>query len=97
MWEWDALFNIVDSAYQTTVDFTQVTTLLHGNDTHMIFFIAPDQECFVVIVIDTTSSWPETAVHTRNNKKEERVNKQNILSNQFLNSSQIDLVLLANI
>lgn len=60
--EWDALFDLVDSGDQTTVHFTQVTALLHGNYTQVIFLVAPDQECFVVIVIDTASSWPETAV-----------------------------------
>lgn len=67
MWEWDTLFNVIDSGHQTAVYFAQIATLLHGNDTQVIFLVAPNQEGFVVIVIDTTTSWPEAAASGKDN------------------------------
>lgn len=66
------LFNVIDGCDQTTEYFTQVSALLHGNDTQMIFLIAPDQECLVFIVINTTTSWPETAEMLENRGREHR-------------------------
>ena len=40
-----------------------ITTLLHGNDSELIFFIDPDKECFGFVVEDTTAFWPVT-LHT---------------------------------
>lgn len=46
---------------QTLKDNTDVATVLHGDDTQVIFFVDPDQEGLVVVVVDTTASGPETA------------------------------------
>jgi len=59
--EGDALFDFVDSAGKTTEDLSEIASHLHGDDTKVILFVAPDQEGFVVIVVDTTASWPVTA------------------------------------
>lgn len=40
---------------------SKITAHLHGNDTKMIFLVAPDQESFGVVVEDTTASRPEAA------------------------------------
>lgn len=61
MAEWNTLFNIVDGSGQATENFSKVSSHLHGDETKMIFFIAPDQEGLGIIVVDTTSSWPEAA------------------------------------
>jgi hypothetical protein len=59
--EGHALLNVVDSSHQTTVDLTKITTHLHGDEAHVIFLIAPDQEGLVLIVEDTTSNRPVAA------------------------------------
>lgn len=59
--EGQPFFDVVYSTDQTPENGAEVTTHLHGNDTKMIFFVDPNQEGFVVVVIDTTSRWPETA------------------------------------
>ena len=59
--EGQALLDLVDGVDQAAVDSLQVTTLLHGDDAQVIFFIAPDQESLVDVVVDTTASGPEAA------------------------------------
>lgn len=39
---------------------SKITTHLHGDDTEMVLFVAPDQEGLIIVVKDTTSSGPET-------------------------------------
>jgi hypothetical protein len=53
--EWNALLDVVDGVGQATENFSQVSSHLHGDDTEMIFLIAPDQEGLGVIVVDTTA------------------------------------------
>jgi hypothetical protein len=36
----------------------EVSTLLHGDDSQLIFFVNPDEERLVVIVEDSTTLWP---------------------------------------
>lgn len=55
------LLDVIDSSHQTTVDPAKITTHLHGDEAHMIFLIAPDQEGLVLIVEDTTSNRPVAA------------------------------------
>uniref|UniRef100_A0A0A9XT78 Glutamate racemase n=1 Tax=Lygus hesperus TaxID=30085 RepID=A0A0A9XT78_LYGHE len=55
------LFNVVDSANETPVDLSEVTTHLHGDQPEVIFLIAPDEESFVFVVVDTPTSGPESA------------------------------------
>lgn len=55
------LFNLSDSVDHAPVNAAQVTALLHGDDSQVIFFVHPDQECLVIIVVNTTSSWPVAA------------------------------------
>ena len=59
--EWDSLLDFVDGVDKTGVNGLQVTTLLHRDDTQMIFFIAPDQESLVNVVVDTATSGPVAA------------------------------------
>ena len=49
-------------------DFNDGITLLHGDNTHLIFFVDPDEEVLGVIVEDTTGIWP---VATATGRKEE--------------------------
>lgn len=40
---------------------SKIATHLHGDDPEVIFLIAPDEEGLLVVVVDATASWPETA------------------------------------
>jgi hypothetical protein len=59
--EWHGFFDDFDASDQTIQNFANVTTVLHRNDTQVIFFIDPDQEGFVLVVENTASTWPVTA------------------------------------
>jgi len=50
--------NFVGSISKSLEDFEDVGTILHGNDSELIFFINPYEECFVVVVEDSSCLWP---------------------------------------
>ncbi len=43
------------SAAQAIEYLLDVSSLLHGNDTQLVFFIDPDQEGFLVVMEDTAA------------------------------------------
>ena len=45
---------------ETIEDGSDVSTLLHGDDTELILLIDPDEECLGIVVEDTTASGPVT-------------------------------------
>lgn len=53
--------NLRNSADHTAVNFSQITSHLHGNNTEMVLLIAPDKEGLLIVVVDTTASGPVTA------------------------------------
>lgn len=61
MGEGNTLLNVVDSIHQPLVNLLQVTAHLHGDETEVVFLIAPHQEGLVLIVVDTTARGPEAA------------------------------------
>merc|ERR1719512_382938 len=44
-------------------DLTDVISLLHGDNSHVIFLVQPDEEVLVVVVVDTSSVGPVSS-HT---------------------------------
>merc|ERR1712212_1402987 len=74
-------------------EYTSYTTsLLHGNDSELIFFIDPDKECFGFVVEDTPAFGPVT-FHTGYlqvwiSRHEEEVVINQLLSDTFIHSSQ---------
>merc|ERR1719179_123593 len=69
-----------------------ITSLLHGNDSELIFFIDPDKECFGFVVEDTTAFGPVT-FHTGYlqvwiSRHEVEVVINQLLSDSFIHSSQ---------
>merc|ERR1719351_609490 len=69
-----------------------ITSLLHGNDSELIFFIDPDKECFGFVVEDTTAFGPVT-FHTGYlqvwiSRHEEEVVINQLLSDSFIHTSQ---------
>ena len=59
--EGDTLLNVVHRLHQTAVHFLKVASHLHGDQTKVVLFVTPNQEGFVVVVVDTTASGPEAA------------------------------------
>ena len=49
---------------ETLEDGTDVSTLLHGDDTELILFVDPDEEGLGIVVEDTSASWPVTVKAT---------------------------------
>ncbi len=49
---------------ETLEDGTDVSTLLHGDDTERILFVDPDEEGLGIVVEDTSASWPVTVKAT---------------------------------
>ena len=45
---------------KTVEDSCDVCTWLHRDDSELIFFVDPDEEGLVVVVEDTSASWPVT-------------------------------------
>merc|ERR1719219_1335219 len=54
----EALLNGGGCASESFDDAFDVVTLLHGDNTELIFFVNPDEKVFIVIVEDTTSVGP---------------------------------------
>jgi len=49
---------VVASTTQTIKDGVDVSSLLHRDDSELIFFIDPNQERFILVMEDTSSVWP---------------------------------------
>jgi len=60
-----------------------ISSLLHGYDTQLIFLIDPDQESFVGIVEDTATFWP-ISFHASNSQVPVSGYKQEVIINQLL-------------
>ena len=71
---------------------SDISTLMHGNDSKLILFIDPDKECFGCVVEDTTALWPVT-LHTSYlqvwiSRHEEEVIIDQLLSDLLVHASQ---------
>jgi hypothetical protein len=52
------LFDVSAGSAESVKNSLEVSTLLHRDDSQLIFFIDPNQEGLVVIVENTTAIWP---------------------------------------
>merc|ERR1719150_3438560 len=60
-----------------------ISSLLHGDDSHLIFFIDPEREGLGIIVEDTTTFRPVT-LHTSNSKVAVSTDKEEVVINKLL-------------
>lgn len=68
MSELDNSLNVSSSAGKAVEDGTDVSTLLHGDDTELVLFIHPHEEGLGIVVEDTTATGP-VAVETASLKE----------------------------
>lgn len=52
------LFNQLLGSGQSIEDGSDITTGLHRDNSELILFVDPNEESLIVIVVDTSSSWP---------------------------------------
>ena len=52
------LFNLASRRCESAEDCTNISTLLHRNDSELIFFINPDEESLLVVVENASSFRP---------------------------------------
>ena len=45
---------------ETVEDGTDVSTLLHGDDSELVLFVDPDEEGLLIVVEDSSAIWPVT-------------------------------------
>jgi len=56
--EFGFLLNEASSGGESLEDGTDVGSLLHGDDSKLIFFVNPDEESLIIVMIDSSSLWP---------------------------------------
>ena len=52
------LLNFASSDSKSREDFTNVSSLLHGDDSELILFVDPNEESLLVVVEDASSLGP---------------------------------------
>ena len=61
---------------------TNISTLLHGDDSKLILFIDPDQESLFLVVEDTSASWP-VSVETTGLQESVSLLEQEVIGDQL--------------
>lgn len=54
----EGFFNMIGSSGKSVKDFSDISSLLHGDDSEMVLFVQPDQEGLVVVVEDASGFGP---------------------------------------
>merc|ERR1711925_56190 len=84
----DRVSNSLDSTGKTSKDTLDITSLFHGDDSHLILLIDPEKEGLGSIVEDTTALGP-VALHTSNSKITITTDKEEVIINKLLANSLI--------
>lgn len=77
------LFNMSASSAQPVKHSLEVCTILHRNDSELVFFIDPDKESLVLVVEDASSVRP-VSVKTNCLKESVALLKEEVIVNQLL-------------
>lgn len=80
--EGQLLFHTLNSLDQPLVDFSQVTSLLHGDQPKMIFLVYPAQEGLVIVEVDTSAGGP-IIVTTGGLQESIRIVEEEMISSQL--------------
>merc|ERR1719477_177577 len=84
----DRVSNSLDSAGKTREHSLDITTLLHGDDSHLILLIDPEKEGLGSVVEDSTALGPVT-LHTSNSEVTVSTDKEEVIINKLLTDSFI--------
>merc|ERR1719220_501800 len=79
----DRVLDGLDTLGKSLKDFLNISTLLHGNDSELIFLVNPDEEGLLVVVEDATTLRPVT-LHTSNSQVPVSRHKEEVIVNQLL-------------
>merc|ERR1719356_550363 len=79
----DRVSNSLDTLGKSLKDTLDITTILHRDDSQLVFFIDPDEEGLLVIVENTTTLRPVT-LHTSNLEVSVSRHKQEVIINKLL-------------
>merc|ERR1719341_2282517 len=79
----DRVSNSLDSTSKTLKYTLDITSLLHGDNSCLIFLINPEKEGFSSIVEDSTALRPVT-LHTSNSKVTVSTDKEEVIINKLL-------------
>ena len=60
-------FNVCAGSAESVEDLSNTSSWLHGDDSKLIFFIAPNEESLLVIQENTSARWP-VSVHVGGSK-----------------------------
>jgi len=52
------LLNMSTGSAQSIKYYLEVSSILHGDDSQLVFFIYPNQESLFFVVEDTSAIWP---------------------------------------
>ena len=50
--------NVIGSSAESFENGLNIGTILHGNDSELIFLVDPDEESLCSIVVNTSAGWP---------------------------------------
>jgi len=84
----DRFLNSLDTTGKTAEDSLDVTSLLHGDNSGLIFLIDPEKEGLGVIVEDSTTLRPVT-LHTSNSQVAISRDKEEVIINKLLTDGLI--------
>jgi len=79
----DGISHSLDAIGQTLKYSTDIATLLHGDDSELVFLIDPGEEGLVLVVVDASALWPVTLHASRDEVLVAR-DKQEVVIHQLL-------------
>merc|ERR1719378_383580 len=79
----DRVSDSLDAICKSLKDTLDITTILHGDDSQLVFFIDPDEEGLLVIVENATTLRPVT-LHTSNLEVSVSRHKEEVIINKLL-------------
>merc|ERR1712165_620078 len=79
----DRVTNSLDASGESLKDTLDISTLLHGNDSELIFFIDPDKESLGSIVEDASALRP-VSLHASNSEVSVSRHKEEVVINKLL-------------
>jgi len=77
------LFDSVSTCSKSSKDFADIGSFFHRNDSKLIFFVDPDKEGLILVVVDSSTGWPVSVESTRVKESVTFLEKE-VISNELL-------------